>query len=407
MSRAVVVDAVRTGITRAFHGELRSTRPDDLAAHGIDALLARHAGVPRELLEDCIVGCAFPEGPQGLNLGKGVAVASSLGESVAGLTISRYCASGLDAIVAAAGRVVSGHAEALIAVGVESVSMTMRTLNSEGLFNPRIEQKSPDTYLRMTGDPSIPLWKRAFRSMGETAERLAERYDVSRADQDAFACISQQRTAAAQRGGRFADELTAFDPRRYAIEGAADAVGVAVTADLCNRPDTTRDVLAGLEPAFRPGGSVTAGNSAPAADGAACALVVSEAIAEKYALPRLGFLRGYAVASCPPGVMGLGPTLAVPKLLARHGLSLEDVDAFEINEAFAAQTVHCLRALRLDIDRVNIEGGAISLGHPFGMTGVRLVGHLLRILRRRGGRFGVVSMCVGGGMGVAALLEAG
>jgi acetyl-CoA acyltransferase len=378
-----------------------------MAAHCIDALLARHPGLPREFIDDCIVGCAFPEGPQGLNLGKGVAVASSLGEAVAGCTISRYCASGLDAVAAAASRIVSGHADALLAVGVESVSMTMRGLNTEGLFNPRVAQKSPGSYIKMRDDLTVPFWKRAFRSMGETAERLARVHDVSRREQDAYACISQGRTAKAQAAGRFDDELTALDPRRYLAGGSLHlAPPCTVGSDLCNRPNTTAEVLAGLEPLFGIGGSVTAGNAAAAADGAAAALVVSEEFAAAHRLARLGYFRGYAVAACPPDLMGLGPTLAIPKLLAVHGLSDREIDAFEINEAFAAQVVHCLRALRLDGERVNVDGGAISVGHPFGMTGVRLVGHLLRGLRGSGGRLGVVSLCVGGGIGVAALLEA-
>lgn len=408
MKRAVIIDAVRTPITKGFQGELRDTRPDDLAASCIDALLQRNSGLDRQWIDDCIVGCGFPEGAQGMNLGKNVAVASGLGEGVAGCTVSRYCASGLEAIANAAGRVASGYSEAVIAAGVESVSQTLRTVNTERLFNPRIEQKSPGTYLRMNpADRVTPFWKRAFRCMGETAEILAERERIGRAQQDEFACRSQARTAAAQRAELFADEIIAvlLEPGLDLASRTANQ-SLTIRRDLCNRPDTTEAVLAGLEPSFRPNGTVTAGNAAPPCDGAAAALIVSEGFEARYALPKLGYFSGYAVTACEPELMGKGPTLAIPKLLARHGLRLTDIDLFEINEAFAAQMVYCERALNLNPGRVNVNGGAISVGHPFGMTGVRLVGHLLRELRRRGGRRGVVAMCTGGGIGVAALVEA-
>lgn len=407
MNRAVVVDAVRTGISKAFQGELRGARPDDLAALCVDALLERNPGISPEWIDDCIVGCGFPEGAQGMNLGKNVAVLSALGERVAGCTVNRYCASGLEALAMAAARVTSGYSDAVLAMGVESISLTLRSLNIEGLFNPRIEQRSPGTYLRMNpGDRITPFWKRAFRSMGETAETLAEREGISRSEQDAFAWRSQARTAAAQQRELFADEMI---PVTIELDqeqvGARSVQRATFCRDTCNRPETTEAVLATLEPAFRPSGTVTAGNAAPPADGAAGALVVSEALAERQALPVLGYFSGYVVTACEPELMAKGPTFAIPKLLARHQLTLNDVDLFEINEAFAAQMVYCERVLALNPKRVNVNGGGISLGHPFGMTGVRLVGHLLRELRRRGGRRGVVAMCIGGGIGVAALVE--
>ncbi|MEN9578506.1 MAG: hypothetical protein RJA70_1515 [Pseudomonadota bacterium] len=404
MMRAVVVDSVRTGIARAFQGDLRTTRSDDLAAHCFDALLERNPGLPALSIDDCIVGCAFPEGTQGLNLAKNVAVLSKLGETVPGCTISRYCASGLDAVAFAASRVVSGHAEGIIVGGVESVSLTLRTLNTVGLFNPRIARKSPASYLQMNvAEPGVPFWKQAFRSMGATAEILAERYGIPREEQDAYAVASQERTATAQRQCRFEAEIVPFNAE--ANDGATLEV-VRVASDSCARPDTTAAVLAALEPAFRQDGTVTAGNAAPAADGAAACLVVSEALALRHQLQRLGYFLGYATVACEPALMGSGPARAIPKLLAAHNLRLEQIDLLEVNEAFAVQVVYCLRTLGLGLERTNVNGGAISVGHPFGMTGVRLVGQLLRELRRRGGRFGVVAMCVGGGMGVAALLEA-
>lgn len=406
MMRAVVVDNVRTGIARAFQGDLRATRPDDLAAHCFDALLERNPSLPGQRIDDCIVGCGFPEGTQGLNLAKNVAVLSRLGESVPGCTISRYCASGLDAVALAAGRVVSQQAEGVMVGGVESVSLTLRTLNSEGLFNPRIERKSPASYLQMNlAEAGIPFWKRAFRSMGATAETLAERYGIAREEQDAYAVASQERTAEAWRRGRFEAEIVPFNATLDDEPPDASRL-VRVASDTCARPDTTSSVLAGLEPAFRQRGTVTAGNAAPPADGAAGCLVVSEALAARYELQRLGYFLGYATVACDPAVMGSGPALAVPKLLAKHGLRLDQIDLVEINEAFAVQVVHCMKELGLGLARTNVNGGAISVGHPFGMTGVRLVGQLLRELQRRGKRFGVVAMCVGGGMGVAALLEA-
>lgn len=401
MRGAVIVDTVRTGITPAFAGELRWERPDDLAALCVDRLLARHPQVDVDDVDDCIVGCAFPEGPQGMNLGRNVAILSRLGRATAGMTISRYCASGLDAIAAASSRVISGMAEAIVVVGVESVSMTMRHVSQHALFNPRIERESPGTYLEMQiHDPEVPFWKRAFRSMGETAELIALRSSIDRHAQDEYACRSQERTAAAQRAGRFDDELIGLT-----VELGAGAPPIELAADRCNRPETTPSVLAELEPAFRPDGTVTAGNASPIADGAASCLVVSERFAQDRGLASLGRFCGHTSIGCEPELMARGPVLAIPKLLRSTGHELRDVQFLEINEAFASQMIHCIDALDLDPQRVNVDGGAISLGHPFGMTGVRLVGHLLRTLKQRGAPRGVVATCIGGGMGSAALLE--
>lgn len=405
MARVAIVDSVRTGISRAFQGRLRSTRPDDMAAHCVDALLARNAWLDPERVDDCVIGCAFPEGPQGMNLGRNVAVLSRLGRAVAGLTISRYCASGLDAVAHAASRIASGQAEIMVAGGVESISMTLKSVNASSLFNPAIRDRSPGTYVNMSCDvPSIPFWKRAIRSMGETAEIIAEREKITRSVQDRYAWASQRRTARAQETGLFHDEIV---PLAVTLADAPDAPAepIVVDRDDCNRPETTVDALAGLEPSFRADGSVTAGNAAPTADGASCMVLASEAMVRSQGLEVLGWFTGYATVGCEPELMAVGAARAIKKLLASHRLTPGDVDLFEINEVFAAQILYCIRALELDEQRVNVNGGALSLGHPFGMTGARLVGHAARELRRRDQRVGVVSMCVGGGIGAAALIE--
>lgn len=405
MVRVAIVDSVRTAISRAFQGRLRATRADDLVAHCIDALLARNAWLDPASVDDCAIGCAFPEGTQGMNLGRNAAVLSRLGRDAAGLTISRYCASGLDAVAHAASRIASGQAEIVVAGGVESISTTMKSINASNLFNPAIAQRSPGTYVHMSwADPTIPFWKRAFRSMGETAEIIARRGGIARAEQDAFAQQSQARTARAQATGVFHDEIV---PLAVALaDRPGDPAETAVVdRDDCPRPDTTVEALAQLEPAFRADGSVTAGNAAPPADGASCALLASEAAARHSGRDVLGWFAGYATVGCEPELMAEGAARAIAKLLARHQLTPGDIDRFEINEVFAAQILHCMRALELDGRRVNVNGGALSVGHPFGMTGARLVGHAARELQRRGERRAVVAMCVGGGIGVAALVE--
>ncbi|MGK4005886.1 thiolase family protein [Sorangium sp. So ce1036] len=405
MARVAIIDGVRTGISRAFQGRLQAARPDDMAAHCIDALLARNPRLDPARVDDCVIGCAFPEGPQGMNLGRNAAVLSRLGLGVAGLTISRYCASGLDAVAHAASSIASGQAQVVVAGGAESISMTMKSVNASNIFNPAIRERSPGTYLNMSCEvPTIPFWKRAFRSMGETAEVIAQRERITREEQDGYAWRSQMRTLSAQRAGLFDDEIAPL-----AVDVAEQPGGpverVVVDRDDCTRPDTTPEVLATLQPAFRPDGSVTAGNAAPAADGASCTLLADEEVARRDGLEIRGFFAGYATVGCEPELMAVGAARATSKLLAARGLSVRDVDLFEINEVFAAQILCCMRALELDEARVNVNGGAISVGHPFGMTGSRLVGHAARELRRRGGRRAVVAMCVGGGIGTAALIE--
>jgi acetyl-CoA acyltransferase len=376
-----------------------------MAAHCVDALLARNAWLAPARVDDCVIGCAFPEGPQGMNLGRNVAVLSRLGRDVAGLTISRYCASGLDAVAHAAARIASGQADAVVAGGVESTSNTLKSVNTSGLFNPAIRDRSPSTYIAMNIDaPAIPFWKRAIRSMGETAEIIARHDKLSRVDQDRYAWGSQMRTAHAQTAGVFRDEIV---PITVTLADGPDvpAERVVVDCDDGNRQDTTPEVLAGLQPSFREDGSVTAGNAAATADGASCMLLASEDLVQREHLGVLGWFTGYASVGCEPELMAVGAVRATRKLLAAHRLTPGDIDLYEINEVFAAQILHCIRALELDDQRVNVNGGAISIGHPFGMTGARLVGHVARELGRRDQRRAVVAMCVGGGIGVAALIE--
>lgn len=402
--RVAIIDSVRTAISRAFHGRLRETRGDDLAAHAIDGLLARQCWLAPNRIDDCVIGCAFPEATQGMNLGRNAAVLSPLGRDVAGLTISRYCASGLDAIALAAARIASDQAELAIAGGVESISTVMKSINAAQLFNPAIAERSPGSYVAMSWhDASVAFWKRAFRSMGETAEIIARRAGISRAAQDAVAARSQVRTARAEATGAFRDEIVPLAVTLANGPGAGERV--TVDRDDCLRPDTTREALAALAPSFRIDGSVTAGNAAPPADGAAVALLASEVAVERAGQVPLGWFTGYATVGCDPELMASGAHLAIRKLLARHQLSASDIDLFEINEVFAAQLIHCLQALGLNDERVNPAGGALALGHPFGMTGARLVGHAARELARRGERRAIVAMCVGGGVGVAALIE--
>lgn len=391
---AVIVDSARTGLTKSWRGTFNLTRPDDMAAHCIRALVERNPKVDPEEIEDCVVGCGFPEGPQGHNLGRCVALLAGLPVSVPGMTVNRYCASGLQAIAIAAHQIQNEGAEVAVAGGVESITMLQNNLNLENLSNPKLVETKPAIYM----------------SMGETADIVAERYKISRRAQDEYALVSQRRTAAAQNAGLFRDEIVPMKVvwrKKDKATGDETTVQAVVDRDECNRPDTMLEGLAKLEPAFKQtGGTVTAGNASQFADGASMTLLMSSDRAGALGLSPLGAFRGFVVAACEPDEMGIGPVLAVPTLLKRAGLKLGDIDLIELNEAFASQTVYCRDRLGLDPDTLNVNGGAISIGHPYGMTGSRLVGHLLRELRRRKKRYGIATMCVGGGMGAAGLLEA-
>lgn len=391
MREVVIVDSVRTGLAKSFRGKFNQTRPDDMAAHCVDALLAR-SGIDPASVEDCIVGAGSNEGAQGYNIGRNVAVLSRLGIGTAGMTLNRFCSSGLQAIAIAANQIASGCSDIIVAGGVESISLTLKSVNTDNLINPLLKEQVPGIYF----------------PMGQTAEIVARRYGVSREAQDHYALQSQQRTAQAQAAGLFDDEIVPMAVK-YRVEdkatGQIQILDGIVDRDDCNRPDTTLDSLAGLKPVFAEDGSVTAGNSSQLSDGASMTLVMSLDKALELGLKPKAFFRGFTVAGCEPDEMGIGPVFSVPKLLKAKGLQIADIDLWELNEAFASQCLYSRDRLGIDNDKYNVSGGSISIGHPFGMTGSRQVGHIVRELQRRNLRYGVVTMCVGGGMGATGLFE--
>jgi acetyl-CoA acyltransferase len=392
MREVVIVDSVRTGLAKSFRGKFNQTRPDDMAAHCVNALLSRN-GIDPASVEDCIVGAGSNEGAQGYNIGRNVAVLSRLGTGTAGMTLNRFCSSGLQAIAIAANQIASGCSDIIVAGGVESISLTMKSVNTDNLINPLLKEQVPGIYF----------------PMGQTAEVVARRYNVSREEQDLYALQSQQRTAAAQAAGLFDDEIVAMAVK-YRVEdknsGQVQILDGVVDRDDCNRPDTTLESLAGLKPVFAEDGSVTAGNSSQLSDGASMTLVMSLERALALGLKPKAFFRGFTVAGCEPDEMGIGPVFSVPRLLKAKGLQVDDIDLWELNEAFASQCLYSRNRLQIDNARYNVNGGSISIGHPFGMTGSRQVGHLVRELQRRNLRYGIVTMCVGGGMGATGLFEA-
>lgn len=392
MREVVIVDSVRTGLAKSFRGKFNQTRPDDMAAHCVNALLAR-SGIDPASVEDCIVGAGSNEGAQGYNIGRNVAVLSRLGTGTAGMTLNRFCSSGLQAIAIAANQIASGCSDIIVAGGVESISLTMKSVNTDNLINPLLKEQVPGIYF----------------PMGQTAEIVARRYNVSREEQDLYALQSQQRTAQAQADGLFDDEIVVMAVK-YKVEdkhtGEVQILDGVVDRDDCNRPDTTLASLSGLKPVFAEDGSVTAGNSSQLSDGASMTLVMSLEKALELGLKPKAFFRGFTVAGCEPDEMGIGPVFSVPKLLKARGLQVADIDLWELNEAFASQCLYARNRLEIDNARYNVNGGSISIGHPFGMTGSRQVGHLVRELQRRNLRYGIVTMCVGGGMGATGLFEA-
>jgi acetyl-CoA acyltransferase len=393
MREAVVVACSRTPLAKSFRGSLNLTRPDDMLAHCLKHVLAKVPQLDTVEIEDIIIGCGSPEGVQGMNVARVAAMRAELPESIAATTVNRFCSSGLQATAMAAHQIIHEGAEVAIGGGVESITMTadMKTIP-----NPWVHEHQPGIYM----------------VMGDTAEVVAKRYNISRQAQDEYALSSQQRTARAQSEGRFDDELAAIQVRRgifnretKKIESEQD---VFFEKDECNRPDTTLDGLAGLPTVFDRDsgtGSVTAGNSSQMSDGASVSLLMSRDRAKSLGiLPKVAY-RGLAVAGCQPDEMGIGPIYAVPKLLRRHNLTVADIDLWELNEAFAVQVVYCRDRLGIDAEKLNVNGGSIAIGHPFGMTGSRLVGTLANEMQRRQVRFGVVTMCVGGGQGAAGLFE--
>lgn len=393
MREAVIVASRRTPLAKSFRGSFNITRPDDLAAHAIQAALGDVPQLDKAEVDDVIMGCGLPEGPQGHNVARVALLRAGLPAGVAGTTVNRFCSSGLQAIAMAAHAVLVDGAEVAIGAGVESITMVQNDkMRLSDMVNPVVAEEWPGIYM----------------GMGQTAEVVAERYGISREDQDQYGLRSQQLTAAWQEKGWDRECIAPITVTRMAKQkdgSTQKEEGVVVDRDECNRPDTTLEGLAKLKPAFKEDGSVTAGNASQLSDGASATIVMSAERAKQLGIEPMGVFRGFAVAGCRPEEMGIGPVFAVPKLVERTGVRLEDVDIVELNEAFASQLLYCQRQLEIPAEKLNPLGGSISIGHPYGMTGSRMTGQLLRHLRRTGGRYGIVTMCVGGGMGAAGLFE--
>ncbi|MDB5367416.1 MAG: fadA [Rhodospirillales bacterium] len=376
MKNAVIAGYVRSPFHFANKGALTKVRPDDLAAHVVNALLAQTKIDPKDI-EDLIVGNAFPEGEQGFNVARLIALIAGLPQSVAGTTVNRFCGSSMQSVHMAAGAIATGSGDVFIAAGVESMTRVPM-----GGYNPM-------------PNPALMKASAAYISMGETAENLAVKYQITRADQEKFATISHQRAAKAAADGKFKDEIVPIQTN-----------GTLVDSDGTIRPDTTQEGLSTLKPAFSVDGTVTAGTSSPLTDGASAVLVVSEDYAKAHGLKILAKIRSTAVAGCAPEIMGIGPVPATQKALARAGLKIGDIDLFELNEAFAAQAMSVMRELGIDHAKANLDGGALALGHPLGASGGRITGKAASLLQRENKQFALATMCIGGGQGIATVLEA-
>ncbi len=391
MREAVIVSTARTPLTKSHRGELNITPGATLASFAVNAAV-RRAGIDPGLIEDAILGCGYPEGTTGRNIARQSIVRSELPLSIGGTTVNRFCASGLQAIAMAAGRIVVDGAPAMIAGGVESISGIKTREDGDSGMDPWIVAHKPALYMAMI----------------ETADIVAQRYGISREAQDRFSVESQRKTAEAQAAGRYADEIVSITTTMATIDKDTKAVSqheATVAMDTCNRAGTTYESLAKLAPVRGEGQFITAGNASQLSDGASACVLMEATEASRLGLQPLGAFRGFAVAGCEPDEMGIGPVFAVPKLLARHGLKVDDIDLWELNEAFASQSIYCQQKLGIPDERLNVNGGAISIGHPFGMTGARLVGHALLEGRRRKAKYAVVTMCIAGGMGAAGLFE--
>jgi acetyl-CoA acyltransferase len=390
MREAIIVSAVRTAVGKAPKGTLRNTRPDEMGAAVIEEALRRAEGVEKSEVEDVVMGCAMPEAEQGMNVARAAAIRAGLPVETSAMTINRFCSSGLQSIAIAADRIRGGGAEVIVAGGLETMSM----IPMGGHIirpNPYLVEHYPDFYL----------------NMGLATENVARKYEVSRDEQDAFALRSHERAAAAQDAGKFDEEIVPLKVTFEELNEKGKKVSREVTFDRDEgvRRDTSEEGLAKLRPAFHAKGTITAGNASQMSDGAAAAVVMSDERARQLGLKPLARFVAYATAGCPPEEMGIGPVHAIPKVLKVAGLKLEEIDVIELNEAFAAQSVAVIKTLGLDPERVNVNGGAIALGHPLGCTGAKLTASILRELERRGGRYGMVTMCVGGGMGAAGIFE--
>ncbi len=392
MREAVVVASSRTALTKSFRGSFNLARPDELAAHCIKDVLRKTPKLDPSEIEDVVLGCAQPHGPQGHNIARIAAMLAGLPTSVAGTTINRFCSSGLQAIALAAHQIMNEAVDAAIGGGVESISVIPRDSSP----NPTLEEKMPGLYM----------------VMGDTAEVVAKRYKISRLAQDEYSLLSQQRTARGQREGFFEDEIAPMRVTKAVLDKKTGAhIGkeeVCANKDECNRPDTTLEGLLALKPHFDQTsgqGTVTAGNASQLSDGASATLLMSRARADQLGIPYKLVFRGFQIAGCDPDEMGIGPVFAVPKLLKRTGVKMNDIGVWELNEAFAVQVVYCRDRLGIDPEKLNPNGGSIAIGHPFGMTGSRMVGTMANEMARRKHRYGVVTMCIGGGQGAAGLFE--
>lgn len=387
MKQAVIVSTARTGLAKSFRGAFNQTHGATLAGHAVEHAVKR-AGVDPTLIEDCYMGCGYPAGATGSNIGRQAVIRAGLPVTTSAVTVNRFCSSGLQAIAMAAHQIVLEGAPAAIGAGVESISQ----MPQKKSFDPWIMEHKPAIYMPMI----------------ETADIVASRYNISREAQDEVSLISQQRTAAAQASGIMAEEIvpiTVMQAIKNKETGEISEQQVTFDMDDCNRPTTTIEGLAGLKPVRGDGQFVTAGNASQLSDGAAAVMLMDSDLAAREGIAPLGAFKGFAVAGCEPDEMGIGPVFAVPRLLERHGLTVDDIDLWELNEAFASQALYCRERLNIDPEKCNVNGGSISIGHPFGMTGARMTGHLMLEGRRRGAKLGVVTMCIGGGMGAAGLFE--